>query len=271
VTAPDPPRWSALRVGPGGIPPEHVHPVPAAAGMPEWSATPAPGARSAGAPGQTRAGDPFRVPTASPKDVAAPPLWPAVPSQQPAAVLGSFDDDADAPRPSRRAVWGWVALAVVAIILVATALWSSATPQAAQRVVPATGECLSAADGSVVAVDCASDAADLRVVARYDGAGDRGSCDTVRPDVVMVAGDRSVLCLDYVARAGECLFAGGRAGTGADSVGKRPCADAYRGTQDLYRVLAVLPGETDDASCPVGTLRALVHRSPTEVVCLGFP
>ncbi len=260
MTAPDPPpRWQALRVGPGGIPPEHVRPVPSArfpAAPPQRPPVPA---------------DHAGAPTAD-----APPqrMWPMPqPGGGPSAVLGSFDDGR--VRPSRRAVWGWVALALAAGVIVATALWSSGSPRAGGAA-PAVGDCLSADDGasSVVSVDCASGDADFRVVARFDGTAGTGgaaSCAALHPDLAMIAGQRSVLCLDYVARVGECLFAGEGGSSGPDEIGKRPCGDAYRGTSDLYRVLAVMPGATDDSGCPVGTLQALVHRTPAEVVCLGFP
>ena len=85
-------------------------------------------------------------------------------------------------------------------------------------------------------------------------------------DVVLVTRDDAVMCLNYVARVGECLYAGD-----TDDIGKAPCREAGTPTRGLFRVLAVLAGTVSAADCPAGILHTLVHRADREVVCLGLP
>jgi hypothetical protein len=90
----------------------------------------------------------------------------------------------------------------------------------------------------------------------------------VSSDVVLVTRDDAVLCLNYRAAVGECLYAGS-----ATAVGKTACRTPGTSTtpNGLFRVLAVLSGTLDAGRCPGGTLDSLVHISSNEVVCLGMP
>ncbi len=85
---------------------------------------------------------------------------------------------------------------------------------------------------------------------------------------MLVTRDEVVLCLNYRAVAGECLYAGQ-----ATEVGKAPCrVPGAAGTPPgLFRVVAVLPRTIDVRGCPTGTLSTLVHVTIPEVLCLGLP
>jgi hypothetical protein len=77
-----------------------------------------------------------------------------------------------------------------------------------------------------------------------------------------------VLCLNYRAAVGECLYAGS-----ATEVGKTACRTPGSSSTPtgLFRVIAVLSGTLDAGKCPAGTLESLVHVASNEVVCLGLP
>jgi hypothetical protein len=90
----------------------------------------------------------------------------------------------------------------------------------------------------------------------------------VSSDVVLVTRDSAVLCLNYVAAVGDCLYAG----SSGSQVGKVTCRIASGGsTSGLYRVLAVLRNTVNDRNCPQGTVHTLVHPTSPEVLCLGRP
>ena len=78
---------------------------------------------------------------------------------------------------------------------------------------------------------------------------------------VIVSGP-TVLCLDYVAAVGDCIFAG----TQATQVGKVDCDSSLPG---VYRVQHVLRNSIDPGNCPAGTTQTLVHLHDSEVICLG--
>jgi hypothetical protein len=227
------PRWSALRVGPGGVPADQVRPV----GLPE--------------PVQP-------VPSAGP--------WPpAGPDTTPHAVLGSFA----AGRPRRRAIIGVTCLGLVALVVVAAALWSSDTPGTSSATSLRAGDCLASAGGTtVIGLDCAASEAEFVIAARFERTTDDSRCYLSSSDVVLVTRDDVVLCLNYIARVGDCLYAGN-----TDAVGKAPCRTSASGStpRGLFRVIAVLADTVSSRACPAGTLETLVHRDNREVVCLGMP
>src|SRR6478609_5244474 len=232
-------RWRALEIGPGGVPADQVRVVGAAS--PEG--LPIAGARGA---------------ATTPEQVA---------STGPSAVFGSFD--ADLPRPSRRAGFGWIALAVVVAILVAVSLWSSNSDSTSSSGDLQPGDCLSSAGGqSVIPIDCSAADAEFEVTARYPDSTNSARCSAVSSDVVLVTRDDAVLCLDYRATVGDCLYAGS-----ATEVGKTACRTPGSSSTPtgLFRVLAVLTGTLDAGKCPTGTLESLVHVASNEVVCLGLP
>jgi hypothetical protein len=240
MTAPDEqPRWRALEIGPGGVPADQVRVVHAAPAAP-WSA-----ARSRSA-----------------ADARA-----QVASSGPSAVFGSFDVD-ERP-PSRRAGLGFIALAVVVAILVAAALWAGNPDPDASSGGLRPGACLSSAGGqSVIPVDCSAAEAEFEITASYPDSTNSARCSAVFSDVVLVTRDDAVLCLNYRAAVGDCLYAGA-----AVEVGKAACRTpgSSRTPTGLFRVLAVLTGTLDAGNCPSGTLESLVHIVSNEVVCLGMP
>ncbi len=230
------PRWSALRVGPGGVPAEQVRPT----GLPDrWPA-------GAGAASQ-----------------AAPEPVPGV-DTQPHAVLGSFDEG----RPRRRSLLAVAALAVATVIVVAAALWSDGSVDPSASVDLREGDCLASSGGqTIIGLDCAAPAAEFVVAARFDDTTDDARCSAVTSDVVLVTRTNVLLCLNYVARVGDCLYA-----SGAVDVGKAPCrTGSGAAPRGLFRVIAVLTDTVSARGCPPGTLDTLVHRDSREVVCLGLP
>ena len=194
--------------------------------------------------------------------------WPAEQSPAPPrAALGSFDD---VPRRlSRRA--GLVVFAVVVAVAVVTglALWSNSARPLGGSGELAAGDCLSSRGGlSVIPVDCGSGDVEFGVVARYEDTTNSSRCAAVSSDVVLVTRDSAVLCLNYVATVGDCLYAG----SSGSQVGKAACRTASGGsTSGLYRVLAVLQNTVNDRDCPRGTVHTLVHPTSREVLCLGRP
>lgn len=182
-------------------------------------------------------------------------------------MFGSFDTD-DAG-PSRRAVVGWLALAMVVGVLVAVGLWSSRSAPTTSSGAIRPGDCLaSSLGGTVRPVGCSSPDVEFAVAARFDNSTDSARCTAVHSDLVLLTHDEAVLCLNYRATVGECLYAG----TAAE-VGKAPCR--IPGTTvtptGLFRVLAVLDNTVDSRKCPRGTIESLVHVSAREVLCLGLP
>jgi len=274
-----PPRWRALEIGPGGLPADQVRPIGRGQGpdQPVVRQPPPPGPSPHPHPhprGVTTFG-PFQAgrraesghSTASSDQPASG--WPTEEQRPPSprAALGSFDD---APRrPSRRA--GLVVLAVVVAVAVVTglALWSNSARPLGGSGELAAGDCLSSRGGlSVIPVDCGSGDVEFRVVARYEDTTNSSRCAAVSSDVVLVTRDSAVLCLNYVAAVGDCLYAG----SSGSQVGKAACRTASGGsTSGLYRVLAVLPNTVNDSDCPQGTVHTLVHPTSPEVLCLGRP
>jgi hypothetical protein len=252
MTAPDQqPRWRALEIGPGGVPADqvrvvHANPVPA---------QPVAGARGvAGAPGaRGESGG-----------------WPQAVSSGPSAVFGSFEADGDGRRrPSRRVGWGLLVVVVVVGALIAASLRSSDPGQNSSSGDLGPGACLSSAGGqSVIPVDCSAADAEFEITARYPDSTNSARCSAVSSDVVLVTRDDAVLCLNYRAVVGDCLYAGA-----AREVGKAACRTpgSTSTPTGLFRVLAVLNGTLDVGNCPSGTLESLVHIPSNEVVCLGMP
>ncbi len=161
------------------------------------------------------------------------------------------------------------ALAVVAAVVVAAALWSSGTPGTSSAVALREGDCLASSGGtSVVGLGCEAAEAEFVIAARFDGTTDGTRCTRVGSDVVLVARGDVVLCLNYLARVGDCLYAGS-----TDAVGKAPCRTSGSGSTPygLFRVIAVLGDTVSARDCPPGTLETLVHRDSREVICLGMP
>lgn len=227
-------RWSALRVGPGGVPVEQVRPI----GQPE-----------PGPPGVAWLDRPT----------------PAGPHTVPHAVLGSFDDG----KPRRRAIIAVIGLGLVALVVVAASLWSSGTPGSSSTASLQRGDCLASSGGTtVIGLDCAAPEAEFVIADRFENTNDDSRCFTTASDVVLVTRENAVLCLNYLARVGDCLYAGN-----TDDVGKAPCRTAASGPTPtgLFRVIAVLTDTVSTRDCPSGTLETLVHRDTREVVCLGLP
>ncbi len=162
-------------------------------------------------------------------------------------------------------------LVVVLALAVVTglALWSNSARPLGGSDDLASGDCLSSRGGlSVIPVDCASAEVEFQVVARYEDTTNSSRCAAVSSDVVLVTRDSAVLCLNYVADVGDCLYAGSSGGP----VGKAACRTAGNGsTTGLYRVLAVLRDTINDQNCPQGTVHTLVHPTSPEVLCLGRP
>jgi hypothetical protein len=233
--------WSALRIGPGGVPAEQVRPTgPVDARFPATRP-------QAGGPG----------PSAS-----TPP--PPAPSAAPHAVLGAFDD----ATPRRRSVIGVLVLAVLAVAVVGAALWSTGSPGTSSSTDLSQGDCLASSGGqTVIGLDCTAPDAEFVIAARFDNTTDDSRCFTASSDVVLVTRENVVLCLNYLARIGDCLYAGA-----TDDVGKAPCRTSSGSTpQGLFRVIAVLTDTVSARGCQPGTLETLVHRDIPEVVCLGLP
>ena len=103
--------------------------------------------------------------------------------------------------------------------------------------------------------------------AKYDNTRNGARCSTISTDLVLVTKDDTVLCLNYRAAVGDCLYAGD-----SSRIGKAPCRQPGSGTPfGLYRVVAVLPNTVDVRGCPKGTITSLVHTSDRQVLCLGLP
>ena len=244
--SPDHPRFRALEIGPGGVPAAQVRPVES---------------RNAGRPnsGVSRPG--FET-----YDAATYRQSAEVPAG-PSAVFGSFEGQET--NPSRRAVFGWLAVALVAGVVVAVALWSGNSDPTTTSAGIQRGDCLASSAGeSVIPLDCSSPDVEFAVASRYDNSTDSAKCAIVGSDLVLITRDEAVLCLNYRATVGECLYAGT-----AEEVGKAPCRTP--GTSSiptgLFRVVAVLDGTVDARKCPRGTIESLVHVSSREVLCLGLP
>lgn len=225
------PGWRALRVGPGGVPPEEVRPI----GLPDPPPAPS---------------EPGRSPSLH---------W----STAPQAVLGSFDDGG----PRRRAILAVTVLGLVALAVVVTALLSSSGSGFGSAADLQPGDCLASSGGtSVIALECDAPEAEFVIAARFDRTTDHSRCLTSAADVVLVTREDVVMCLNYRARVGDCLYAGD-----TEDIGKAPCRTAGSTPRGLFRVIAVLTDTLSTRGCPAGTLDTLVHRSDREVVCLGMP
>jgi len=234
------PRWRATEVGPGGLAPDQVRPIVA---------------EQAHRPGRPDAPTQYRPEPTSGHE-----------STGPAAVFGSFEDE------HRRPGWselGWFSVAVAVAVVVAASLWSTTSPPTDASGDLRPGDCLSSSAGTAVTpVDCSSPDVEFRIAARYDGSTDSTRCSAVSSDLVLVTRDDAVLCLNYLASVGECLYAGA-----ARDVGKAPCRTPGTASTPvgLFRVIAVLTGTVDVRDCPIGTVRSLVHPTSKEVLCLGLP
>jgi hypothetical protein len=184
----------------------------------------------------------------------------------PAAVLGSFGSDPS--KPSRRAVVGWLAIAVAVAVVTGISLWSNLTPKLTESTGLVTGDCLMSAGDSVIDVSCTSADAEYRIAAQFNNSTNSAKCSAVSSDLVLVTRDDTVLCLDYLAKVGDCLYAGAAA-----QAGKAPCRTPGSTTTPLglFRVIGVLRSTTDPGNCPKGTIETLVHTTTREVLCLGLP
>lgn len=262
--------WRALPIGPGGVPPDQVRPI-----GPPGSTPPV----RPPSPAQFRAApvDPDRAPTEPPVVLGwfgpADPFDRADPFGRAGGQLGDSGTKAagaaDAVRRRRRAVLavtclGLVALAVVLAGLRSTDPGTGGTGSAADL---NPGDCLASAGGTtVIALRCDDSGAEFVIAERFDRTADDGRCVATASDVVLVTRDDAVMCLNYLARVGDCLYAGD-----TDAIGKAPCDEAGSPTRGLFRVTAVLGGTVSSRDCPAGTLHTLVHRADREVVCLGLP
>jgi hypothetical protein len=236
------PGWSALRVGPGGVPPEQVRPI----GLPDPPPSAAQPAQFQPGPGAAGGTDPGTEP-----------------GTEPHAVLGSFDDG----KPRRRAILAVTGLGLVALVVVIAGLVSSGTGGAGSAADLRQGDCLASSGGTtVIALDCDAPEAEFVIAARFDRTTDDSRCLAAASDVVLVTRENTVMCLNYLARVGDCLYAGN-----TDDIGKAPCRTSGSTPRGLFRVIAVLSDTVSPRGCPAGTLETLVHRADREVVCLGMP
>ena len=175
----------------------------------------------------------------------------------------------DIPAPHRsglsnstigKIVGGLVALALV----VGLAVWANANnPLKRGSSQIAVSDCLASTGqriGAVVA--CNNTTADFLVVGRYGDSSDPSDCSASPSDVAVILAGPTVLCLDYVATVGDCIFAGST----ATQVGKVDCDSTLPG---VYRVDKVLRNSIDPDACPTGTTQTLVHLHNSEVICLG--
>jgi hypothetical protein len=239
------PGWSALRVGPGGVPPEQVRPI----GVSDPAPPASPPASSAAWPAPFRPG-----PGPSAGDDAR---------TEPHAVLGSFDDG----KPRRRAILAVTCLGLVALAVVIAGLLSSENAGTGSAADLGPGDCLASSGGTtVIALDCAAPEAEFVIAARFDHTTDDSRCFAAASDVVLVTRENAVMCLNYLARVGDCLYAGN-----TDDIGKAPCRTSGSTPRGLFRVIAVLSDTISTRGCPAGTLETLVHRADREVICLGMP
>lgn len=224
------------------------------------------------------------VPPAGPAPPAGPEkTGPGRPSAAagPLAVFGDFNLEppaggCDPDRrpwtrgPSRAVVLSWFALTIGVAVLVAALLWSDFAPIPGQTSAAlGPGSCLASSSGrSVVVIDCGDPDVEFTVAATYPGATDADRCNRVSSDLMLVTRDDVVLCLNYRAVAGECLYAGE-----ADDVGKAPCRMPVSASTPtgLFRVVAVLPRTVDVCGCPTGTISSLVHITTPQLLCLGLP
>ena len=263
--SPEHPRFRAMEIGPGGFPADRVSAI-GADGQPQPPTgvqTPPSGVQGLpsgvqGPPG-SMAGDPASI--GYDRGMSVPGS--AVPA--PSAVFGSFDND---ERPSGRAVFGWLALALVVAVLVGFAFWSDSEQLSDGSGEITAGDCLMSSGDSVINIDCSSPDSEFRVAASYENSTDSDLCEKVSSDLVLVTRDDVVLCLDYLAKVGDCLYAGP-----AVQAGKAPCRTPGSRTTPvgLFRVIGVLRSTTDPANCPKGTVETLVHTTTREVLCLGLP
>lgn len=193
-------------------------------------------------------------------------VGPTPDSAGPSAVFGSFDDDRR--RPSRKALLALLVLAIVVAAVTLSSLWADGGQPASSTADLRPADCLSSADDrSVVVVDCDSPDVEFSLAAKYDNTRNGSMCSTVSTDLVLVTKDNSVLCLNYRATVGDCLYAGD-----ATRIGKAACRGPGTATPfGLYRVVAVLPNTVDVRGCPTGTITSLVHVIDREVLCLGLP
>jgi hypothetical protein len=159
-----------------------------------------------------------------------------------------------------------IGIAVVALgVVVGLGFWvNSATPNSqggASSV--AVGQCLASSGERISGVvTCTSGSADFSVVGRYASSSDPTDCSATPSDVVVVGSGPTVLCLDYVAAVGECLYAGGD----STQVGKVDCSTTDPG---VLRVTQILRNTIDPSGCPSGTSQTLVHRYNSQVLCLA--
>lgn len=224
----DPPAWRALEIGPGGVPPEQVR--PAGPDAPDEKLAP-----------QIALSDPWQN-------------W----------MLASRAVDPPRRGVSNPAVAKVAFGLVVLLLIVGLALWTNVSNplrRASSQI--GVADCLASTGQRIgMVVDCADSNADFEVVGRYAGSSDASDCSGTPADVAVIVSGPTLLCLDYVAVVGDCIFAGSQ----ATQVGKVDCASTLPG---VYRVEQVLRNSIDPQDCPAGTTRTLVHLHNSQVICLG--
>lgn len=192
------------------------------------------------------------------------PSGPGAPWAASAPVFGLGPLPPERRQVNKRILTIGVVIAAFAVV-VAIALWvndSHPLDQAAASKV-AVGECLSSSGQQISGVvSCTSSDADFSIVGRYAGSSDGTDCSATPSDVVVVGAGPTVLCLDYVAAVGQCLFAGDN----STGVGKVSCGSADAG---VLKVTAILRNTIDPSACPSGTIQPLVHRFNSQVLCLA--
>ena len=192
------------------------------------------------------------------------PSGPGAPWATAAPVFGLGPQPPERRPVNKTLLTAGIVVAAFAIV-VALALWiNNAHPLGgggAGQV--AVGDCLSSSGQRISGVvSCTSSEADFSVVGRYAGSSDATDCSATPSDVVVVGTGPTVLCLDYVATIGQCLFAG----EDSTNVGKVSCDSTDTG---VLRVTAILRNTIDPSACPTGTSQTLVHRYNSQVLCLA--
>ena len=225
-----PPSWRALEIGPGGVPADQIRPS------------------GPGAPG---------TPGPHPEPQIASDPWQNW-------MLASRPVDPPRGRLGNSTITKLAGGVVVLLLVVGLAIWANAhNPLRSSTSQIAVADCLSSTGQRIGGVvDCAKSAADFKVVGRYPESSDPSDCSATPSDVAVIVSGPTVLCLDYVATVGDCIFAGSL----ATQVGKVDCDSGLPG---VYRVDEVLRNSINPGDCPRGTTQTLVHLHNSEVICLG--
>ncbi len=265
VTDPTPPpAWQAVEIGPGALDPLLIrpvgnvqigggrpgspmgYPVPPGPDRSEWiQRAPVPGHFSAYQSGQLG----HRSSAISMTDHSGP--------LAPRSYRDSQQKSSSRWRRMRGSKhFGTLVIGLIISVILTAVIWATAVVRNDDI---AVGDCLTLGTLLPSEVGCDTVEAEFRVISRFDDTSDYTRCATDVPDAGLAVGN-AVLCVNYVARVGDCLYAA----EGSD-VGKEPCSSQLAG---LYQVVEVITNSLDQGKCPARTEQVLVHRSELEVICL---